>query len=194
MSLIDFLGRLTDALERAGVPHMLAGSFASSFHGEPRTTQDVDLVVHADAAGIRRLVSELPVDDYYVDLDTAVDALKRCSQFNIIDMSTGWKADLIPRKPRPFSRSEFDRRRRIDVDGLSLWIATPEDVVISKLEWACKTGSSRQLRDVEGILRAKRALLDFSYIERWVADLGLAREWQAVHRESTDDGGPSSVE
>jgi hypothetical protein len=193
VSITDFLGRLIDALERAGVPYMLAGSFASSFHGEPRTTQDVDLVIHTDAAGIRRLVSGLPASDYYVDLDTALNALKRLSQFNVIDMNTGWKADLIPRKPRPFSRSEFDRRQRVDIDGLILWVAAPEDVVISKLEWASKTGSTRQLRDVEGIIRAKRTPLDFSYIDHWVADLGLTREWRAVHREPPDDGDSSSV-
>lgn len=193
MSVADFLGRLTASLERVGVPYMLAGSFASSFHGEPRTTQDVDLVIHTDAAGIRRLVAELPDSDYYVDLHTALDALRRLSQFNVIDMNTGWKADLIPRKPRPFSRSEFDRRQRVDIDGLILWVAAPEDVVISKLEWASKTGSTRQLRDVEGIVRAKRTPLDFSYIDYWVADLGLTREWRAVHREPPDGGDSSSV-
>ncbi|MFT7521196.1 MAG: hypothetical protein ACI9MC_003347, partial [Kiritimatiellia bacterium] len=91
MSVADFLQRLASALQRADVPYMITGSFASSFHGEPRMTRDVDLVIHSDANGVRRLIEELPNDDYYVDLDAAMDALRRRRRFDVIDMETGWK-------------------------------------------------------------------------------------------------------
>jgi hypothetical protein len=183
MSLTDFLHRLAAAMDRAAVPYMLAGSVASSIHGQPRSTQDVDLVIHTDPAGIRRLVNELPDEDYYVDVDVALQALRRSSQFNVIDMETGWKADLIIRKARPFSQAEFDRRRRIQMDGEPIWIASPEDVVITKLEWAKRTESERQLRDVAGVL-AERNDIDTAYIERWVAELELQHQWNAVQGES----------
>jgi hypothetical protein len=62
----------------------------------------------------------------------------------VIDLSSGWKADLIFRKGRTFSRTEFDRRRAVEHAGMQLWMASPEDVVVAKLEWAHTTGSDRR--------------------------------------------------
>jgi hypothetical protein len=182
VSVEDFLARLTLALEEAEIPYMLAGSFASTFHGEPRTTQDVDLVIHADASGLRRFLRSLSPDEYYADEQAAHSALRRLGQFNVIDMATGWKADLIFRKARPFSVAEFERRRQVDFLGARLWMATPEDVVISKLEWAKRTGSERQLRDVAGVVAARQGELDVAYIECWVEALDLAEQWTRTRR------------
>lgn len=102
---------LLAAVESAGIPYMLTGSFASSYHGVPRATQDIDIVVEPTEEGIRSLVRLLPADRYYVDLDAALDALQRRSMFNVLDLATGWKLDLIVRKDRPFSREEFGRGR-----------------------------------------------------------------------------------
>ena len=179
MSVTDFLHRLAAALDRAQVPYMVAGSVASSIHGEPRSTQDVDLVIHVDPSGIRRIVAELPEDEYYVDVDVALQALRRHSQFNVIDMATGWKADLIVRKHRPFSKAEFERRQTVEIEGVPIWIASPEDVVITKLEWAKRTESERQLRDVAGVL-AERDDLDIAYIEHWERELRLGDQWNIV--------------
>src|ERR1051325_9232364 len=105
-----FLARLTTKLDAAGVPHMVVGSFASSFHGVPRSSQDLDLVIDPDLAALRRFLADLPAQEYYADADTAFEALRRRGQFNVIDMATAWKADLIVRKNRPFSLEEMRRR------------------------------------------------------------------------------------
>ncbi len=111
-----FLARLTAKLAAAGVPNMVVGSFASSFHGIPRSSQDLDLVIDPQPESLRRFLSDLPPEDYYADADTAFDALRRRAQFNVIDMATAWKADLIVRKARPFSVEEM--RRRVEGDLL----------------------------------------------------------------------------
>lgn len=181
MSLGQFLARLTGHLDEAGVPYMLSGSVASTVHGEPRSTQDVDLVVELDRASLDRLLGGLPEDRYYVSPEAAVDAVRRRSQFNVIDFETGWKADLIVRKNRPFSASEFARRKAAHVLGVPVMIASPEDVILSKLEWAKKSGGSeRQLRDVTGILRAPGQSIDRAYISRWVEELGVAELWETL--------------
>lgn len=175
----DFLARLVERLEAAQVPYMLAGSVASTFHGMPRSTQDVDVVVELSSQSLSKLLSELPDDAYYVSADAARDALRRQAQFNIIDLATGWKADLIVRKSRPFSAEEFQRRVRAEVFGVGTWIASPEDTVLSKLEWSKRGGGSeRQLRDVVGIVELRGAELDRAYIKKWAAALRVEDLWE----------------
>jgi hypothetical protein len=182
----DFLARLTTKLARASIPHMVVGSFASSFHGVPRSSQDLDLVIDPDVASLRRFLDDLSPDDYYVDAGAAFDAFHRRSQFNVIDMATAWKADLIVRKTRPFSVEEMHRRTEGDLLGARVFVASPEDTLISKLEWANLGGSSElQLRDAAGILSVRGNDLDLPYIERWVADLGLEDLWRRLRGAPT---------
>ncbi len=126
MSLPDFIGRLSLVLDRAGVTYMYCGSIASTFHGIPRTTRDVDLVVALDRPKVPILLRELPDADYYVSESSVREAVLRQSQFNVIDMASGWKADLIVKKRRPFSTEEFSRRLPVKVlGGVDVFIASP---------------------------------------------------------------------
>ncbi len=156
---------------------MLTGSFASSVYGMHRGSADVDFIIAADEEGIRRLLDHLPEQDFYSDLNQALDALRHRSMFNVIDNVTGFKIDFIFLKNREFSREEFARRNKANVWGVPLYVATPEDIVISKLEWAKLGESRRQIEDAAGILKVRGEELDFAYIEKWVADLGLASQW-----------------
>jgi hypothetical protein len=181
LSAADSLRRLVDALDLAEIDYMLGGSFASTYHGAPRTTHDVDVVAVLDRAALPRLLERFPDDAYYVSADAARDAVRRRGQFNVIDFASGWKADIIVRKDRAFSREELGRRVRANILGVDTWIASAEDVVISKLEWAKKGGGSeRQLRDVRGVLDQRGPDLDAVYIARWVDALGLQAEWRSV--------------
>jgi hypothetical protein len=179
----EFLAQLTGALDRAGIAHMLAGSFASSLHGSPRATQDIDLVVDPGFESLERLLVDLSGADVYLDADVAREELRRRGQFNVIDGNTGWKADMIFRKARPFSRSELERRAMFTVLGVRVFVASAEDTVLAKLEWAKLGESERQLRDVRGILDVKGAALDQIYVERWLDDLGVRDLWERVRRD-----------
>ncbi len=159
---------------------MLSGSFASAYYGSPRSTQDIDLVIAATPEQLRAFAANLPSGEYYADLGAALEAYKRESMFNIIDLESGWKIDLIIRKSRPFSREEFGRRQLVNVQGTSLFIASAEDVVVAKLEWAKLAQSQRQVEDAAGILRIRWASLDRSYLEKWTRELELTTEWNAA--------------
>jgi hypothetical protein len=177
MSVAGVFHRITAALDRASIPYMLAGSFASAYYGAPRTTQDIDVVVAATPDQLRTFVQLLARDEYYVDLDAALEAHKRQTMFNVVDLVTGWKIDFIIRKSRAFSEEEFRRRARFNLQGVPLFVASAEDVVISKLEWAKLAQSVRQIEDVAAILRMRWDLLDHTYLEKWIRGLGLATEW-----------------
>jgi hypothetical protein len=182
MSVPEVFQRITAGLNRAGIAYMLSGSFASAYYGAPRSTQDIDLVIEATLGQLRVFVHSLPSNEYYVDLDAALEAHKRQSSFNVIDLATGWKVDLIIRKSRPFSAEEFRRRQQVKLHGIPLFLASAEDVVISKLEWSNLAKSQRQIEDAAAILRVRWAELDHSYLEKWVLELGLKPEWRDAQR------------
>jgi hypothetical protein len=180
MSVDDFFQRLIAALERSGVPYMVTGSYASSAHGVPRATNDIDIVIVIAPSldQLRGLIRELPDDRYYADELDAVDALKHQSQFNVIDFATTWKADLIIRKNRAFSTEEFARRRTHTIAGVEVRLATAEDILLAKLEWYKEGESARQLEDIVGIIRRQGTSLDREYVEYWVAQLGVEDQWR----------------
>jgi len=117
--LQGLLARLVLLLDGAGVPFMIAGSFASAAHGLPRTTQDIDVVIDPpNPEALDALVRSMPSDAYHVDADTAREALRRRSMFNAVDQASGWKIDFVLRKNRAFSRDEFARRISLDLLGV----------------------------------------------------------------------------
>jgi acetolactate synthase regulatory subunit len=179
------LRTVTAALEGASIPHMVVGSFASTVHGKPRTTQDLDIVIDPTQETLDRFLGALDLDQFYVDADVARDALRRRSMFNLIEMNTAWKVDLVIRKNRPFSVLELQRRIVLPIADVDVPTATAEDTIIAKLEWAKLGASERQLIDVAGILRVRAGALDFAYIEHWVEQLHLQESWSRARALTT---------
>lgn len=167
------LRQIVRELNRSGIEHMLAGSFASTFHGDPRATNDIDRVISYDKNSLDRFVRDLDVDTCYVSPEAAEEAWSRHGQFNVVMLDSGWKVNLIFRKDRAFSREEFARRPSVEIAGVRVSLATAEDTIIAKLDWARAGESERQLRDVVGIIEASAADLDLTYIQRWIDELDL---------------------
>ncbi len=179
MTLAALILNVIGRLEAAHIPYMVTGSVASSYHGEPRATRDLDIVIDPDRPALSTLVEGIRKDGLYVDSEAAATALAERGQFNAIDSATGWKVDFLIRKDRPFSREELSRRTVADLLGTPAAIATVEDLIIAKLEWAAATGSDRQLADVASLVQIDRESLDVDYIDRWTAALGLREAWRA---------------
>jgi hypothetical protein len=166
----DFFKRLTTFLERAGIPYMVAGSVGSSFYGQPRATNDIDIVIDPNAGQLEQFLTML-CKDYYVSVSAAKDALRNRSMFNVIDNQTGWKADLIIRQTRPFSQQEFERRQSAQLLGLDTWLLSPEDSILSKLEWSKGRQDTAQLKDSLSVLVSQWDKLDFDYLRKWASVL-----------------------
>ncbi|MGH9036011.1 MAG: hypothetical protein ACRD0O_09620 [Acidimicrobiia bacterium] len=178
MTLGDLLAEIVRRLDAASIPHMVTGSIASTLHGEPRTTQDIDLVIDPSGVALASFVGGLNPDRFYVG--DASGALDRRDQFNVIDVQTGWKVDLMMLKERPFSRSEFDRRQPVVIAGVRTAVATVEDTILAKLEWGRASGSDRQRRDVVGMLAVQGDRVDREYLDLWAPVLGLVDDLKAA--------------
>ncbi len=180
VSLTAFLKRVVGILEEAGVPYMLTGSLVSAYYAVPRATQDLDVVIEAEESGVEKIVAGLAEAGWYVDRDAALEAHRTRGQFNAIDPTSGWKADLIVRRDREYSRVEFDRRQRVSLLDVELAIASLEDILIAKLEWSRMGDSALQRRDVIQLLERAWDQIDQEYVATWVSNLGLEMEWEAA--------------
>jgi hypothetical protein len=168
----DFLEVLFEKLARQNIPYMLTGSVSSSLHGQPRATKDVDIVIDSTEEQVLNFVRTL-AETYYVSLDAVRDALAHNSTFSVIDNQSGWKADFIIRKDRPYSEKEFERKCRTKIKGLDVWISSPEDTILSKLEWAKDSQSEQQFRDALGVAMVQWERLDKDYLHKWAKELQI---------------------
>lgn len=175
---LDILKLVVARLEAAGIPHMVTGSMAANFYATPRMTRDIDLVVELREGDVGRVVA-LFRDDYYIDRDMVEQAVRTRSMFNMIHNALVVKVDCVVRKDSEYRREEFSRRRTVNIDGQPVTIVAPEDLILSKLEWAKESRSQMQLDDVRNLLRTVQSL-DQAYLAQWAERLGLSGLYREV--------------
>jgi hypothetical protein len=141
--MIAFFQKITDVLNESNIPYMLSGSVAMSIYIVPRATRDFDFIIHLEEKDIDQFIQHFQ-DGYYCDKDSIQDAVKRRSLFNIIDHASGFKADFVVLKNEPFRREEFNRRKKVDFFDKTIYVVSPEDLLISKVIWIQDYQSAQQ--------------------------------------------------
>lgn len=166
-------------LERLDVVYWLGGSIASAVHGEFRATNDIDFVVDLKPEHVAPLVEALE-GEFYIDDKSVRDAIALHSSFNAIHLTTAFKADFFVMPHTPWAEEEAGRRRLETIgvvgDTIQAYVATPEDMVLQKLNWFRMGGgvSDRQWQDVQGMLKVQYDTLDHAYLNYWAAELNLS--------------------
>jgi hypothetical protein len=154
---------------------------ATIAYGEPRFTNDIDVVVRLTEDQVDPLCDAFPSDQFYVSRETVIEALKRIGQFNILHPGSGLKIDVMVADESEFNESRFRRAKRLrTAPDTEVAFASPEDVIIKKLQFYKDGGSQKHLRDVAGVVRVVGEELDHDYIEHWAQVLGLEEIWSAV--------------
>ena len=183
MEQTDLLRQAIDVLERIEIPYMVVGSVASGAYGEPRLTRDIDIVVDLRPDQVDGFCAAFPAEQYYVSSDAARQAVRQGRQFNLIHPGSGHKVDFMVARQDPFGRTQMMRRRRAmvlpDREG---YIGSPDDIIISKMQYYKEGGAEKHLRDITGILKVSGDEVDRAYVQRWVEQLGLSDVWEAVLR------------
>lgn len=168
---IEVLKIVCGRLNEASIPYMLTGSMAMNYYAQPRMTRDIDLVVSIQPAGAERFVA-LFAADFICESEAVRDAARHAGMFNIIHSTLIVKVDVVVRKRSPYRQQEFERRRSVSVEGVAVAIVAPEDLLLSKLDWARDTRSELQLGDARNLISSVSDL-DWSYVERWASELDL---------------------
>lgn len=172
------LKQVAEKLNKAGISYMVSGSVAMNFHAQPRMTRDIDIVIVLGAGNVQNFV-DIFKDEFYLDEETIREETKRLGMFNLIHNECIIKIDFIIQKNDEFSRSAFERRLKINIDGVKIYISSAEDLILAKLGWARDSMSEMQLRDVANIKNMAKDL-DCSYMDNWIKKLGLQEIYKKV--------------
>ena len=177
MKVEDSTLAVVRALERMGVQHYVTGSLASSLHGEPRATNDADLVAVLSPMHFKRLRAELG-DRFYLDEEDFLHAVKEERSFNLVDEVELAKVDVFCVQPQGYQAEALSRVVSLELERddpfSSVNVASANDVLLSKLRWYRLGGevSDRQWSDVLGVGRAQQGRLDLDYLRRWSREQG----------------------
>jgi hypothetical protein len=175
-------------LNAMGLRYFVTGSMATIFYGEPRFTNDIDVIVDLGESQIVALCQRFPPDEFYVSESAVRDAVRNKGQFNVIHPASGLKVDVFIPEATPFDNSRFARTRRIAAcEDLEVPFASPEDVIIKKMEYYQLGGSEKHLRDIAGVL-AISGDLDYEYVTQWAQTKGLLDVWAAIQERSRENG------
>lgn len=177
----ELLRRVVETLEQLELKYLVTGAIATILYGEPRFTNDIDLVVQLPLNRLDDLVKSFPSDEFYLDPERARQAIEDKSQFNIIHPSSGLKIDVIIPAMDEFDRSRFSRAHRVrPAEDYEATFASAEDVIVRKLQFYSEGGSDKHLRDIAGVLRISPSDVDRDYVTAWADRLGLRDVWDSI--------------
>src|SRR5512146_2003360 len=186
LDIAGFLRLVIEALNAAGVEYLIGGAVAEWAWGEPRATQDLDLVVKIPIKAINKLSKELKKRDMLIPAEIILDTIledRADIPINAIHMYSGLKADLYPvREGDVLRQNAFQRRQRVDYGPPigKVYIHSPEDLILYKLLYFSLSQQPKHSRDITAILKSKKDDLDMNYVEQRAARLGLSSLWKEM--------------
>ncbi|NQU39229.1 MAG: hypothetical protein HQ523_04685 [Lentisphaerae bacterium] len=187
MPQIELFLIFTERLETADIPYMVSGSVASIIYGEPRLTNDIDIILHLRSGDARLVAEAFPLTNFYCPPEEvmAIEARrKQRGHFNLIHHDTGHKADIYLFGADPLHAWGFTNRRQIEIGNKqSLWVAPPEYVILRKLQYFKEGGSEKHIGDIRGMKEVSGDLIDESILDHWIPKLGLTDEWAIIAKD-----------
>lgn len=183
----DFIALFTEPLEQLAISYMITGATAAILYGQPRLTNDIDVVIELHAADIERLRAAFPERDFYTPPAAVIGmelARTQRGHLNLIHFETGYKADLYPVGADPLHHWALPLRRRVSHGTGQISVAPPEYVILRKLEYFREGGSSKHVTDIQTILRVNGTTIDHAILTSWISRLGLTELWTSVQPSS----------
>ena len=172
---------ILEALDAAAVQYMIVGSLASNFHGIPRSTRDADVVVELGVSDLDRLAAALP-SGLTLAGQGAFEAVTGTTRYVIHLADSPFICELFGLGDDSHDRARVRPRMRVDFFSRAAWVATAEDMVITKLRWAHDAGRTKDRDDVRNIIAVRSAELDWAYVENWATEHGTLNLLEEIRR------------
>lgn len=181
MEQLELLHFLIELLNKLHIRYMVVGSYASGAYGEPRLTQDIDIVVDLTVEELCTLLDAIPKEEFYVSEEAARHAIRSGGQFNVIHPESGLKVDFMIARRDAWGQEQLNRRVLLELlENVQAYTARPEDLILSKMLYYQEGGSEKHLRDITGMFKESGDQIDRGYIDKWANELGVADVWQAI--------------
>lgn len=174
--------KMIKVIEELNIPYMITGSVASILYGEPRFTNDIDIVIALKRTDVKPLIDSFPSSEFYILHEEAIlEEIKRKGQFNIIHIPTAVKMDCIILKDTEFDLEQFKRRARVPfVNGSEAFTSSPESVILNKMLFYKEGKSEKHIGDITGILNISGDIVNRDYIKKWSDELGIRDIWEMI--------------
>jgi hypothetical protein len=181
MSQLELLKKTTNFLVNSRIEYMLTGSIVSSLQGEPRSTNDIDIIISIKENEINKLLDFYKMPEYYIDEESIKNAIRNDGMFNLIDLNSSDKIDFWLLTKNDFDKSRFQRKYIENFMGIEIYVSSFEDTILAKLNWSkLSGGSKKQIIDALRIYELQEKFIDFNYLNFWIEKLGLFEEWKKL--------------
>ncbi len=190
LSFQEFLAMILAVLEKAEIEYMIGGAIAVWSWGEPRSTQDVDMVIHLKVEQINALSEELKKVDIFLPPDIIMENLYETRgdlPLNAIHGFSGYKAEMfLIREDDAFRQSAFERRVKVNFGSEigEVYVHSAEDIIVYKLLYYSLSQQTKHIRDIGSILKTRGEKLDYAYIEKWANEKKLTSIWERMQNET----------
>jgi hypothetical protein len=183
---LTFARSVLDALQATDITYLVGGAVAVWAWGEPRSTQDLDLVIHLPGTHIRRLSQELEKRRMLVPPTILFDLLIQPEgdlPVNAIQMDTGYKAELFLLRPGDeFRTAALHRRMLVDLGPAlgDVYVHAPDDLILNKVRYYSLSRQSKHIRDIASIVVSPDTPIDWDYFDQWLQRLGIEEPWSEI--------------
>lgn len=189
MTQIELLRRLVEMFDELEIPYMVVGSFACGVYSEPRMTRDIDVVASLKYGDASELAEKFPTPEYYLSREAIGQAIRTNGQFNIIHPASGNKIDVMMTPDSAWGDRQMQRRQQREVfPDRNAYVARPEDIILSKMQYYKEGASEKHLRDITGMLKISPEEIDKGYVTEWASKLDVVDVWEAILRRIGDGG------
>ncbi len=189
LSFEDFIKMILTVLDRAGIDYMIGGAVAAWAWGEPRSTQDLDLVIHLGMEKVNGLSKELEKVEIYLPAEIIFESIHEIRgdlPINAIHGTSGYKAEMfLVRETDEFRKLAFKRRVKVDFGPMlgKVFVHSPEDLILYKMLYYSLSQQTKHIRDIGAIIGAMNEKLDYAYIQKWAKQKDLTAIWETIQKE-----------
>jgi predicted nucleotidyltransferase len=186
MTLEELLEKIIEILKELEIPYAITGGFGVSVWGNPRSTNDIDIIVEMVEKNVKPLIKKITAinKNIYADEDMVIDALLHKSEFNFVDPDIGFKMDFFVLADNTYNKLKIKRAILREVFGVTkAYFVSPEDLILGKLVWSKESYSEKQMEDIKTVLKNKKIKLDFKYLKMWATKHGTTEVLENLIKE-----------
>ncbi len=179
----DVVSTFAPGFIASGIEWMITGGVAAIVYGEPRLTQDLDVVATFGPREAAVLASHFPDPTYYcppVEVIASEAGRESHGHFNLLHLESGARADIYFAKGDALAVAAIVRPQQVHLAGLTVPLAPADYVILAKLRFRSQGAGERHLRDVRSMLRVLGGDLNVDQLRAQAVALGLTKQWREL--------------